>query len=137
MHGRMKTTAVAALLVFTAAGCTRRVVVESEPNRYEGVAAPAIDITGSYDYTAEVDGEAVPGRIDITRSGGGYAVTMTSAMGAVETSNVRRDGNRLTMDANTPGGAATVELTWTDRDHFAGIGLLGGRAHDITGIRRP
>ena len=137
MRRAMKTMGLMVLVVLGTTACPRRVEVESEPNRYQATAVATIDITGTYDYTVDVDGDLVPGRIDIARAGDGYSVDMTSAMGEIETRNVRREGNRLIMQATTPGGDAELELSWTDRDTLTGIGYIGGQAYPIAGTRRP
>lgn len=135
MRRAMKTTGLMVLVVLGTTACPRRVEVESEPNRYE--ASAALDVTGSYDYTVNVDGDLVPGRIDVVRVGDAYRVDMTSQMGAIETRNVRREGDKLIMDASTPGGDAVIELNWTDRDRVTGVGYIGGQAYLMTGTRRP
>lgn len=139
MRGRLKAAALAVLLITTAAGCTRRVQIESEPNRNEaGVSsAAAIDIAGTYDYAVEVDGSSMPGEVVVTRDGDEYRVRMTSSMGAIETRDVRREGNTLTMEATTPAGDADLEMSWRNRNEFVGFGFMGGQAYPMAGTRRP
>ena len=139
MRGALKTAALAALVIATATGCTRRVQVESEPSRAEVSAASVgtIDITGTYDYVVDFDGQRRPGIVTIGRTGSGYDVRMSVQGEPISTRNVRREGNTLTMDATTPGGAATIEMVWRGRDAFTGFGYIGGIAHPVTGTRRP
>ena len=138
MHGSLKVTAIAVLAIASAAGCTRRVVVESEPNRYEAAAPAELDISGVYDFVVEVGDQDAVGEMTITRSsaGAGWDVAMTSNMGGVYPSNIRRSGNTLTMDAETPGGPGTIELTWLSRDEVTGMVFLG-EVYNMTATRRP
>ena len=130
MNRTMKTTAVLALTLFATAACTRRVQVESEPNepRYlETTSAPAeIDVVGVYDYVAMFDsGEHTDGPMTIAHAGDVYTVQFVTEMGEVTTSNVRRVGNRLTMDTMTPGGAGTIQLEWQDANAVVGSVFIG------------
>lgn len=137
MRGIVKAAAVAVLVVATATACTRRVQVESEPNRSQATAA-TIDIAGTYDFVVDLppqQGDAT-GVLSVNRTGDAYMVSMTSNMGAVTTRNVRRVGNTLTMDANTHAGEGAIELTWQSRERVNGIVFLG-EAYNLTATRRP
>lgn len=131
MRREMKTAAIALLALLSAAACTRRVQVESEPSRMEASAASVsqpglIDIVGSYDYVVPLDnGEDATGRMTITRVGDSYAVAFAADDGEVTGRNVRRTGNTLRMDVSTPGGEGSAELTWLNRDQAAGTVFLG------------
>lgn len=133
----MKRIAVVALVVLSATACTRRVVVESEPNRFEAGAQSMIDMTGTYDYVVELGGQQAVGPMTVTRDAeGAYAIRMTSNMGAVSVHNVRREGNTLTMDARTPGGDGAVELTWQSADEVTGM-LFLDEVYNMRATRRP
>ena len=130
MKRTMKTGAVLALTLLAATACTRRVQVESEPNQpnyNQTSAAPAeVDVVGIYEYTATFDsGESTGGPMTIARAGQGYTVDFTTDMGEVTTSNVRRDGNKLTMDTVTPGGAGTIQLEWQSANEVTGSVFIG------------
>ena len=128
-------TIAAVALVLVLAGCTRKVVVESEPSR---TAAPsAITMVGSYDYTVDYDGQIIRGVLNVTRSGARYDATMSSDMGALQVNAVEREGDTLKLDVETPGGPATMELEWKSADRFQGLGYLGSAAYPIAGTRRP
>lgn len=127
MHRTTKGILTLALLVLSASACTRRVQVESEPSRSEVTVSSAatIEIAGVYDYVVPLDDGDATGTMTITRAGAGYAVAMTSNMGGVTASNVRRTGNTLNMDVSTPGGDGAVEITWQSRDRATGRVFLG------------
>lgn len=140
MRGTVRTTVLAVLVVVISTACTRRVQVESEPNRSEVRASSVvvIDVAGTYDFVVDLppqQGDAT-GVLSVNRTGDAYMVSMTSNMGAVTTRNVRRVGNTLTMDANTHAGEGAIELTWQSRERVNGIVFLG-EAYNLTATRRP
>lgn len=125
MKNVMKTSALLVLVV-AASACTRRVQVESEPNEPQYMQSTAIDVDGVYDYVATFDsGEHTGGPMTVARAGDGYTVDFTTDMGEVTTSNVRRVGNTLHMDAMTPGGAGTIQLEWQNANVVVGSVFVG------------
>ena len=130
----MRTTALLALTLLATAACTRRVQVESEPdnpnqNQMQSV-APAIDVSGVYDYVATFDsGESTQGPMTIARAGATYTVGFVTEMGEVTTRNVRREGNTLRMDTTTPGGDGTIVLDWQDANLVTGEVFIGETIH--------
>ena len=130
---RVRTAALLVLTLLAMAACTRRVQVESEPDQQDNnrmqtsaVSTPAeVDMVGTYQYVAEdMDGEVERGPLTIGRmADGGYSVRFGLSQGAGEVvgRDVRRTGNQLTMNAMTPGGDATIELTWRSANEVAGI----------------
>lgn len=125
----MNHAALLALALLTATACTRRVQVESEPNEPSYMqSTAAIEMAGTYDYVVmTAQGEVESGPMTVTRAGDSYAVRfgMTQAGGEVVGRNVRREGNTLSMDADTPAGAGTLELTWQSRNEVTGSGFFG------------
>lgn len=132
----LKRAAVLAL-VLTAAACTRKVAVESEPTPMQSRAA-AMNMVGSYAYDVNVDGQVYTGLVGVTRPNGSYDASMTvnEMPGHVQVSDVRVDGTTMTMKLETPGGPGTAELEWQDADHFKGLVYMGGSAYPIKGTRK-
>lgn len=138
MRIRSRNVLIAALFLSTATACTRRVQVESEPNRMEAAAASAsamMDVAGAYDFVVDIGDEDATGVMTVVPAGDGYAISMTSNMGGVTTRNIRRAGNTFTMDATTPGGEGSIELTWQSRDQVRGMVFLG-EVYNLTATRR-
>ena len=122
------------LIALVAVGCSRGARVEAGPASSEIV---AIDITGMYDYVATFDsGETTSGPMTIARTGSGYTASFLSEMGEVTTSNVERSGDKLTMDAMTPGGPGRIELTWQNANELTGSVFLGDEIR-LRATRRP
>lgn len=142
MKGMIRSVSLLALVLVTATACTRRVQVESEPNepRYmqsSSVAPAEIEMAGVYDYVADFEGgERTEDVMTVRRSGDGYAVDIVSELGEVTTSDVRREGNTLTMDAMTPGGPGRVELTWKNANELTGEVYIGDVIR-LSATRRP
>ena len=141
MKRMMKTMAVLALALLAATACTRRVQVESEPNRpsYLQTAAPStgIEVVGVYDYLVVAGADVITGPMTVTRaSDGAYAVAFVMDDGrSVPTRNVRREGNSLMMDATTPAGEGTVTLTWVNANEVEGQVFIG-ETLDLEATRR-
>ena len=129
--------ALIAVLSILAVACSRSVQAESEAVPSQTTAPAQFDVVGTYDYIVDLPDEDATGPMTVTRAAdGSYGVTVISHMGDVALRNVRRAGNTLTMDASTPGGEGTIELTWESRDRASGIVFLG-EAFTMVATRRP
>lgn len=136
MRAQLKSILVMGLVALSAGACTRRVVVESEPARYD--AAAALDVTGAYDFVVELPDMDVLGTMTVTRVGAGYGLRMATNMGDVmDATNIVRDGDTLTFEVDSPAGPASGELNWQSRDAVTGLVFLGGSAMDFRATRQP
>lgn len=99
--------------------------------------APQVfDPTGFYEFTAEVEGQQVPGTLEITGSPGDYRGALTIQIGAeISVTSVTVQGTLMTLLLATPDGEATVEATF-EGDIFTGRWMLGQQSGPIRGRRR-
>jgi hypothetical protein len=98
--------------------------------------ATAVDATGVYDYVAIAQGQEVPGTISITARDGVYGGVITSSMlPDMPIGSVTVVGQKVTVSAESPNGAATLEFTLTGRE-LVGNWSLGGDGGPINGRKR-
>ena len=134
----MRRFALSALLplVVVASACGRNAVVESEPSPSASVGAPAFPV-GTYDYSADVNGETRTGAIVIQGTPGTYTgyVTLDGEPEAATMSNIRTEGSRLTFEAQAPGERFTFDVTFTGST-FSGSVIAPMGSIPVTGSRR-
>lgn len=131
MKRTMRNGVLLAVVLLSAAACTRRVQVESEPNEpnymQSSVAPAEIEKTGVYDYVVDLPNGVITGPMTVTRAAdGNYAVHFLMDDGQeVPTRNVRSTPTGLTMDVTTPGGEGAVMLEWVSATEVEGEVFIG------------
>ena len=127
MHPTSNRWMALAAIVVAVSACGRGYEAEGEPAPDEVTVTQdgAIDVVGLYDYVVPLDNGDAVGTMTVTRAGDGYSVALTSNIGDVGASNVRREGNALRMDISTPNGTGTLDVTWQTRDRATGSVFLG------------
>lgn len=141
--------AVSVALLIGIAGCARSAqqapATPSQPSPAPAAAvtpaaapspATAVDATGVYDFVAVAQGQEVPGTINIIARDGVYGgVITTSMLPDMPISGVSVAGSKVTVSADSPNGAATIEFTLTGQE-LAGSWSLGGDSGPVTGRKR-
>jgi hypothetical protein len=99
---------------------------------------PAFDPAGTYDFTAEFQGQTVPGTLHLRRSEQGLAGSLVTGMsGELPFSSIAMDGRRAELRAATPQGDLIMRLEWVDDDVIrVGWELAGVAAGSASGRRR-
>jgi hypothetical protein len=134
----MKTWKLAPLMLLVACASNRPVTVatgdpaKTQPPKVVEAPKP-MDITGSYEYTTDVNGQAVSGQIIIGGVPGAYNGKITSnAFPEFPIAKASVDGNVITIKGTTDDGDLDLVITMTG-ETFKGKWVLGSNGGDITG----
>lgn len=97
----------------------------------------AFDPVGMYDFTTQVNGEAVAGTLQISRnSAGGYGGSLNAAgMPPATIQSVTVSGQTMTLVADVGGQSVTMNLTMSGNT-FSGSWTGAGGAGDVKGTKR-
>ena len=133
----MKAFATALLLV-SAAACTTAPATESAPAPMPAApaAAAAVNPVGRYEFATTLQGQMLTGALEITGTPGAYAGRVTSsATEPIPITAVTVEGQTLTVTGDTPNGALTIHMTFTESGAFTGNWTLAGDGATLTGKR--
>lgn len=99
--------------------------------------AAAVNPVGHYQFATTRAGEALTGNVEITGTPGAYAGSITSASipEPLQITGVTVNGRDLTVTADTPEGALTFHMNFTDDRSFTGNWTLGSDGAALTGNR--
>lgn len=98
-------------------------------------ASAAIDPVGAYEFTAQVNGQAVTGTMEISGTPGAYTGrVVTSRFPEFPLRSASAAGQELTVVAQTPNGDVTFRMMFTGAD-FTGGWTLAGDSGPLSGRR--
>lgn len=97
---------------------------------------PAVNPIGTFDFTTSVEGNLVNGTITIVRTDTGFGGTVTTSVtDPIPVRSVVVDGQKLTVNADTPDGALVFTMDFTG-DQFTGSWGVGTMSGAHSGKRR-
>jgi hypothetical protein len=142
----MRILALSALLLATAAAPATYAPATHAPASYapahvarhlDQLVARAVDPVGTFDYSTVFQGQDASGTITITSSGGKYGGEMTISLApdAMPITEVKVEGDRVTVDSVAPDGAVQTVLQFSG-DDFTGEWHYGGMTGALKGKRR-
>jgi hypothetical protein len=100
------------------------------------VAPQPLNPVGTWDFTADFEGQEIAGTLEITGSPGAFAGSVQTDIGPdAPLSSVTIEGQIVTLIAETPDGPAVLELT-VEGDTFGGTWALGAAGGTLRGTRR-
>ena len=101
--------------------------------------APAFDPVGTYDFSADVQGTAMAGTLQLRRTDQGLTGSFsTPASGEISLESVTTEGRKLMLKARLPDGEVTMNLDFAADYRFTGDwSLSAGMGGSISGTRRP
>ncbi len=99
--------------------------------------APApVSAAGVYDFSTNVQGMTVTGVVTVTMTDGRAGGTIaTSATPEVPIKSVTVEGQKVTVVADSPDGAVSLEFNMNGQD-FTGTWWYGGESGSLTGRKR-
>jgi hypothetical protein len=97
----------------------------------------ALEPAGKYSAVTTVNGGPVNGTITITGKPGAYTGTFVSdALPEIPVTAVTVKGQTMTLQIETPNGAATITLNFTGAA-YKGMWELAGQSGEMTGKKLP
>ena len=96
---------------------------------------PPFDPVGSYEYTAYLEGQPLPGTMTITEGEAGYEGTILSdAFPPIPVTSVVVEGQAVTIEAAGPGGLVVLTFTVTEGS-IQGTWTMGEQGGDFTATK--
>ena len=96
----------------------------------------AVDPVGVFDFSTAVEGQAVTGTLEISRSNDVLGGTLsTSVTEPIPVRAVTVEGQQMTVLADTPDGPVSMILTFAGNE-FTGSWTYAGMSGTLTGVRR-
>jgi hypothetical protein len=102
-------------------------------------AAPssAVDLTGDWDFVADLSGREMGGVVQLARSGSGYtgSATPANANGSAPLSSITITGSSVVMVFDTPNGDARIQATLSGVNEMKGTVQYAGYSGNFTAHR--
>ncbi len=96
----------------------------------------SVNPVGRYEFATSVQGQPVTGGMTVAGSPGAYTGQITtSATPPLPISSVTATGQQMVVTGNTPDGAFTIRVNFTDATAFTGSWELSGDSGSLTGRR--